>query len=202
MKAYKLFEPDEAREMVEALRTKTWHEGHASNDETVTKRNQELSGSGVKHHVDEISARILGGPIPRFHFVQEISPIKFNRYRDGGEYASHSDSCQMHGVRTDLACTLFLTDGYEGGELCVNGHEVKLPPGQVVVYECWRPHYVKPVTSGERIAAIWWMQSYIRNEEQRDMLGMLRQVIGETKDEQHFAKLGALHEKLVKLWWS
>lgn len=194
MKAYRLFTPDEAREI--AARITDWKPGKASNDSTVSKHNEE-SEQGA-HAVME---RVASSVIPKLHFVDEISPIKFNRYRNGGEYGSHSDSSQMHGVRTDLACTLFLSDGYEGGELCVMGHEVKLAPGEVMVYECWRPHHVKPVTSGERIAAIWWMSSYIRSEEQRDLLGMLRSVIGETKDEQHFAKLGAVHEKLVKLWW-
>lgn len=195
MKAYRLFTEQEAREL--AASVTDWEPGKASNDTTVTKRNDE-SKSGA----DRVTERLLGSAIPKLHFVQEISPPKFNRYRDGGEYGPHSDASQMHGVRSDLACTLFLSDGYEGGELCVMGHEVKLAPGEVMVYECWRPHYVKPVTKGERVAAIWWMQSYIRSEEQRDLLGMLRSVIGETKDEQHFAKLGAVHEKLTKMWWS
>lgn len=195
MKAYRLFSEDEAKAL--AASVKVWTPGTASNEETVTKTNDEATQG-----VEAITERVLGSPIPKLHFVQEMSPPKFNRYRDGGEYGIHSDSCLMHGVRSDLACTLFLSDGYEGGELCVMGHEIKLKPGEVMVYECWRPHYVKPVTKGERISAIWWMQSYIRSEEQRDLLGMLRQVIGETKDEKHFAKLGAVHEKLVKLWWS
>jgi PKHD-type hydroxylase len=202
MKAYRLFTAEEAAEIVAAIKTKDWYDGQASNQTTVTKRNQELSGSSVKRHLDELEKRVLEGPIPRFHFVESITPIKFNKYADGGEYGSHSDAAVQHGLRSDLACTLFLSDGYEGGELCVGGHEVKLEPGNVIVYECWRPHQVKPVTSGERIAAIWWMQSYIRSEEQRDLLGMLRGVIAETKDEQHFAKLGAIHEKLTKMWWS
>jgi predicted 2-oxoglutarate/Fe(II)-dependent dioxygenase YbiX len=195
MKAYKLFTEQEAKEL--AASVTSWEPGKASNDSTVNKRNEES-----KEGADRVLERLLGSVIPKLHFVQEVSPPKFNRYRDGGEYGSHSDSSQMHGVRTDLACTLFLSDGYEGGELCVAGHEVKLSPGECIVYECWRPHFVKPVTKGERIAAIWWMQSYIRSEEQRDLLGMLRSVIGETKDEQHFAKLGAVHEKLTKMWWS
>ena len=49
------------------------------------------------------------------------------------------------GIRTDLACTVFLTDGYEGGELCIGGVEVKGKAGMCVVYDCGLPHYVKPV---------------------------------------------------------
>lgn len=201
MKAYKLFSTEEAADICRQISRKEWSKGTASNDTTVTKRNEELLGSKVQALHDRIVDRVTGGPIPRFHFVNELTPIKFNRYKDGGEYSSHADAAQMHGLRTDLACTLFLNDGYEGGELCVAGHEVKLPPGEAIVYECWRPHHVKPVTKGERVAAIFWMQSYIRSEEQRDLLGMLRGVIATETDEAKFATLGAVHEKLVKLWW-
>lgn len=195
MKAYKLFTEQEAREIREQI--PAWAQAHAQ--ERAGKHNEEATSEALETRIVE---RLNTGPIPAMHFIDGISPIKFNCYRDGGEYGSHSDASQMHGVRTDLACTLFLSDGYEGGELCVAGHEVKLPPGHCVVYECWRPHQVKPVASGERIAAIWWMSSYIRSEEQRDLLGMLRGVIAETTNADHFAKLGAVHEKLVKQWWS
>jgi PKHD-type hydroxylase len=201
VKAYQLLSEQEAREIAEALKSREWTKGKASNDVTVHKANEEISGKDGNPYLDMIIERIGASPIPKLHFVAEMSRPKFNRYKDGGEYGVHSDSHQMQGIRTDLACTLFLSDDYEGGELCVNGHEVKLAPGEVIVYECWRPHRVKPVTKGERIACIWWMSSYIRSEEQRDLLGMLRNVIGETKDENHFAKLGAVHEKLVKLFW-
>jgi PKHD-type hydroxylase len=197
VKAYRLFTEAEARAICEGLKGKDWTAGKAAS--IVEKRNHEIEDSAVRA---EILERVTSSPIPKMHFVEHICPPKLNRYRDGEEYGAHSDSAVMHGIRSDLACTLFLSDGYEGGELCVAGHEVKLSPGECIVYECWRPHWVNPVTKGERVAAIWWMQSYIRSEEQRDLLGMLRGVIAETEDGEHFAKLGALHEKLLKLWWS
>jgi len=69
-----------------------------------------------------------------------------------------------------------------------------------VVYECWKPHFVKPVTSGDRISAITWMQSRIPDESQRDLLNMLHGVAMEVGKQEHFAKLGAVHERLLKLW--
>lgn len=199
MKAYRLFTPEEAARICSELSGFEWDKGEAVR---ALKRNEELGGPKVGKLLAEIVERVKSGPIPKFHFVEELSPPKFNRYRDGGEYASHADASVQNGIRSDLACTLFLNDGYEGGELCVGSDVVKLPPGEAIVYECWRPHFVAPVTKGERIACIWWMSSYIRSEEQRDLLGMLRGVIVETENESHFARLGAVHEKLVKLWWS
>lgn len=197
MKAYRLYSEQEARELLERVKD-TWEPGQAAKV-AVTKRNEEIKESPV---LNEIAQRILESPIPKAHFIDEITPPKFNRYRNDGEYGPHTDSAVMYGLRTDLACTLFLTDGYEGGDLVIGGQRVKLGPGECIVYDCWRPHYVEPVTSGERIAVIWWMQSFIRNEDQRDLLNMLHSVIAEELDEKKFAKLGAVHEKLVKMWWS
>lgn len=195
MKAYRLFEREKALEI--GSKVQGWEAGKASKG-AVTKRNEESRDPLIA----EIVERIGESPIPKAHFVQFISPPKFNRYKEGGEYAVHTDAALIQDTRTDLAFTLFLSDGYEGGELVIGGQEVKLEAGEVIVYDCWRPHYVKPVTSGERIACIWWAQSYIRNEDQRDLLNMLHSVIADERDETKYAKLGAVHEKLVKMWWA
>ncbi len=199
MKAYRLFTTDEARDLVAALKPEAWSAGETSKAVAVTKRNEEQRDA---EQIDKIVARVKDSPIPKAHFVEEISAPKFNRYRANGSYEIHTDAALIRGVRTDLACTLVLTDDYEGGELCIDGREIRLPAGEVLVYDCWRPHQVKPVTKGERIACIWWMRSYIRNEDQRDLLNMLHGVIADETDETKFARLGAVHEKLVKMWWA
>jgi len=197
MHVYRLFSDDEARDI--ASRIAGWSRGVAANDLTVKKYNDEATDMELSSLVREC---IKGcADLRKDCFVEAISDPKFNRYREGGEYAVHTDAASMQGVRTDLACTLFLSDDYEGGELCANDHEIKLSPGECVAYECWRPHYVKPVTKGERIAAIWWMQSYIQEPERRELLNMLRRESGRTTDVDLYATLGSVHEKLVKMWW-
>lgn len=198
MKAYRLFSEAEALEIAGAITG--WAPGKASKAVAVTKRNEESREE--KPYLDEIVKRIWASPIPKAHFVEKVSEPKFNRYRNGGEYAIHTDAARIRDTRTDLACTLFLSSDYSGGALCVQGHQVQLTPGEVLVYDCWRPHRVEPVTEGERVACIWWMQSYIRNEDERDLLNMLHSVIADERDEAKFAKLGAVHEKLVKMWWN
>lgn len=65
----------------------------------------------------------------------------FNRYETGMEYGLHLDDAimgQLDRMRTDISCTLFLTDPatYGGGELLVEDlygfHTVKLPAGNLV----------------------------------------------------------------------
>lgn len=191
MNAYKIFTPEEAKKLCKGARE--WKPGEAARG--IDKWNDEAEAP------KEVGERVMASPIIGSNFIDLVSPPKLSRYREGGGYALHTDAASQFGVRSDLACTLFLNDGYEGGELVVGGHEVKLPPGDAIVYECWKPHRVNPVTKGERIAAIFWMQSYIRSSEQRELLSMLRGAIVDSEGDQ-FAVLGSIHEKLVKMWWN
>jgi PKHD-type hydroxylase len=79
-------------------------------------------------------------------------------------------------VRTDQSVTLFPSDpgDYDGGELLIQfggGEEaVKLPAGAAVVYPSGALHRVAPVTRGERLAAVTWVQSFIRDPAKREVL--------------------------------
>jgi PKHD-type hydroxylase len=82
----------------------------------------------------------------------------------------------MHGIRTDVSFTLFLADpdSYDGGELVIESaageEEIKLPAGHLVAYASTSLHRVAPVTRGERLVAVGWAQSYLRDAAQREML--------------------------------
>ena len=57
-------------------------------------------------------------------------------------------------LRTDLSATLFLSDpeSYDGGELSIDDtyglHQVKLSPGDMILYPSSSLHRVEPVTRG------------------------------------------------------
>lgn len=208
MKAYRLFSESEAADIVAQIRAQEWHEGRASSRKATgsTKRNLELQDDNpvAKELLGKIAKALKAHALHAEHFVSRMVRPKFNWYRDSGEYRVHSDAALMDGgIRTDLACTVFLTEGYEGGELCIGGVEVKGKAGMCVVYECGKPHYVKPVTSGDRISAITWLQSYIPEAHQRDILNRIHRAtmkFAEMGDQEMFATNGSAHEALVKLW--
>ena len=72
--------------------------------------------------------------------------------------------------------TLFLSNpgDYEGGELCIEtelGEQfIKLPAGHAVIYPSGNLHRVATVTSGERLAAVAWAQSLVKDSDCRALL--------------------------------
>ena len=107
---------------------------------------------------------------------RHIRPPLFSRYVPGMEYGNHVDDAIMGGMRTDLSFTLFLSDpdSYDGGELIIDStageQEIKLPAGSAVLYPATSLHRVAPVTRGERLAAVTWIRSMIRDAGQREIL--------------------------------
>jgi PKHD-type hydroxylase len=97
-----------------------------------------------------------------------LSGVMFNRYGPGETYGLHVDEAMMQTsegrLRTDFSFTLFLSDpdSYEGGELA--------QAGTMVVYSTGALHRVNPVTRGERLAAIGWVQSLVRRPDEREVL--------------------------------
>ena len=136
----------------------------------------------------------------------------FNRYDVGMTYGSHVDNAIMGepaGIRSDVSATLFLSppDTYEGGELILQEHQserrIKLPAGSMVVYASTNVHRVEPVRRGSRIAAIFWIQSMVRDESKREILFDLNEILGGLRDKLDANELMALtsiYSNLMRQW--
>ena len=142
----------------------------------------------------------------------------FNRYSGGSNfYGEHVDSAVLHSkanqqwVRSDISCTLFLSDpqDYDGGELVIResfgDKRIKLPAGDLILYPGSTVHQVSPVTRGARMASFFWVESMVRSTEQRQMLfDMDMQLLRLRKDigEQHPAIIGltGTYHNLLRLW--
>ncbi len=141
---------------------------------------------------------------------QKLTPLLLSRYRAGQTYGLHVDDAIMGGLRTDLSFTLFLSDlaGYEGGALEIEDdyapREVRLNAGDVILYPSTTLHRVTPVTRGERLAVVGWVQSWVRLEPQREVLFDLDQAIA-SLEQSGAARpaLDRLHKarsNLLRLW--
>jgi PKHD-type hydroxylase len=122
----------------------------------------------------------------RVALPKKIRPSLISRYREGMAYGKHVDNALMgpkaSRERSDISITVFISDidEYDGGELVIHSpfgvQEVKLPSGSVVVYPSSTLHEVVEITRGERLVAVTWVQSYVRDDHQREILAHLAQV--------------------------
>ena len=128
----------------------------------------------------------------------------FSRYENGMEYGAHTDDAvrSRDGIRTDLAATLFLSEpeSYDGGELVVNSSAVKPAAGDLVLYPATTVHRVAPVTRGVRLAAVFWVQSLVRSQEQRELLMALHGAIARLGDHPASVSVEAVQQNLLRMW--
>lgn len=182
------------------------------------KRNRQLpENSPLRRELGEVVLQALAGN-SLFHAAalpQTILPPRFNRYQGGGQYGFHVDGAVMAlaeggQLRSDLACTLFINepDSYDGGELVISDtygeHEVKLPAGDAIVYPASSLHRVVPVTRGTRLGAFLWVQSLVRDGEQRRTLfeldAAVRQLGGNDAAQPVALQLSGIYHNLLRMW--
>lgn len=171
-------------ETVEQLRQLAGESDYADGRKTAgwaareVKRNEQVeAGPRIDTIRNLVRKALMAHPLfVSFAQPKSITRMLVSRYTQGMEYGLHVDDALMGGRRADLSFTLFLSepDSYEGGELVmesVDGEtEIKLAPGEVVVYPTAALHRVAPVTSGERIAVVGWVRSLVRRPDQREIL--------------------------------
>ena len=132
-----------------------------------------------------ISAALAQSPLFNIAALpKNIQPFLVSKYSTGKYYGWHVDSPIMGNppIRTDLAMTIFLSDPstYEGGELMIQSDtgtaNFKPAKGDAVLYPCQYLHCVNEIKSGERVAAVTWVQSNVKDPGQRQILFHLNQV--------------------------
>lgn len=115
------------------------------------------------------------------------SPPMFARYGPGQRYGLHNDNAVVYDeggwpVRTDISFTLFLSepDSYDGGALVIRDpagdRHFRPEAGWAVFYPTGQLHGVTPVTRGERLVCVGWLQSLVRRADRRELLFDLEQV--------------------------
>ena len=202
---------DEIAEIRRVIDGADWVDGNVTSgpQAALAKRNRQLpEDSRAAMRAGEI---VLGALGRNALFMAAALPAKvwpplFNRYGPGERFATHVDNAvrlkrgSVERLRSDLSGTLFLCDpdGYDGGELTVEdtygAHAVKLPAGDLIVYPASSLHHVTPVTSGERVASFFLVQSMIRDDARRRLLLDIDVAVQRLASE-----LGQQHESVVAL---
>ncbi len=171
-------------------------------EQTVSELNRIVMGNLVRHPEYKIAA-----------LPHRIAVPFYVRYGKGMAYGEHMDDPVMgeeNRYRSDIAVTVFLNspDEYEGGELVINppfGRQpIKCPAGDAVLYPASTRHQVTPVTKGERLVAVTWVQSLVRSHEQRDLLYQLgktrEKMLRKAPDSEDSRCIDNVYLNLVRMW--
>lgn len=189
-----LLTKQEVARMRATLSGHSWIDGRNSAmgmaSEVKSNRQANPDNPDIKQLVNQVldrfghSTKLVSAALP-----QRIFPPCVNAYASGETYGFHVDAAIMripHSqdvLRSDVSMTLFLSEPqeYDGGELHIATEfglqSVKLPAGHAVLYPSGSLHRVTPVTKGERLAVISWIQSLISDAGLRATLYQLDQSI-------------------------
>lgn len=141
------------------------------------KNNRQLPGTKGKDLRSQIKTALEQNPLFQAAVrPKHIHSVLLSRYDPGMAYGRHTDNALMGGYRSDVSFTVFLNnpEDYEGGELVMEGADdeqaYKLAAGSAIIYPSSTLHRVDPVTKGTRLAAVGWVQSWVRDPAKRELL--------------------------------
>jgi PKHD-type hydroxylase len=179
----------EVQSVAEIARQAKFIEGRRSNPHNTTKDNvigDPNDPMAQKASQIALTALQRSEEARNFVFPQRVALPTLSRYEAGMKYGAHIDAAFLpvgpQPLRSDVSCTIFIANpaDYQGGELIAHlGSEtvrIKGSAGSAVFYPSTTVHQVVPVTSGERLVIITFIESQIPDQLQRDMLYALGEV--------------------------
>ena len=205
-------EIDECRKIAAAA---PFVHGRITNPHNTAKDNEQLHEQAAYQKSSQMLLQAFGRSpeFAEFAFPVLIAPPLITRYKPGMKYGAHADAAFLalpgQTIRSDLSCTIFLNepDSYDGGALHIRVGDgdlwFKLKPGEAVIYPSDTFHEVEPVTKGERLVAITFIQSRVPDPFRRNLLFDLNEVAaleGNAMDPQNFSRLQLVQQNLLRYW--
>ena len=208
--------PQEARHLQQLAAQAPFVDGRISNPANETKQNLQADAQHplAREAADMVNAALLRCREFRdYAFPRIIAPPLLARYEPGMKYGAHYDAAFMPAgagpLRSDISATVFLSspDSYDGGELAITlGARTvtfKLNPGDAVFYPSTTLHEVVPVRAGQRLVAITFVQSMVRDPVQRDTLYQLNEVAAQEGNKMRWEnrmRLEGVRNNLLRAW--
>jgi len=208
----------ELQKIQELLKSANFRDGHLSAGMAAqqVKNNLEVADENINTSLNNI---VMNNVVRHPTYQHAALPHRiaapfYARYESGMEYGEHIDDPVM-GIgtdryRSDLAMTIFLNspEEYVGGELIIKtsyGEQgIKFNAGDAVLYPATTRHRVAEVTSGERLVAVTWIQSLIRDNEQRELLYQLsktrEKMLRKDPDSEDTKRIDNVYINLVRMW--
>ena len=208
--------PAELTSVTQIARQAKFVDGKLSNPHNIVKQNVIADPGDV---LGQKASQIALGALQRsaeaksFIFPRRVAAPTLARYAPGMKYGPHTDAAFLplgpEPLRSDVSCTIFISDpkDYQGGELLIHlGTEavrVKGQAGSAVFYPSTTVHQVVPVSSGERIVMITFIESQISDQLQRELLyslGEVRALEGLKMEWQNRTQMEFVIANLHRMW--
>jgi len=181
------------------------------------KHNQEADRRA--RELEQLNNLVMGKLVQHPVYRSGALPLRvaapyYARYTPGMRYGDHVDDPIMGTdgtlYRSDVSITVFLSDPaeYDGGELVIDTpfgeQQAKLPAGDAVMYPSSSLHRVAEVTRGERLVAVTWLQSLVRDPARRELLhelnGVRERLLASTPETEDAKLINKTYVNLVRMW--
>jgi PKHD-type hydroxylase len=191
-------------------------DGRISNPHSEVKDNLQMDPADARR---EEASKLMAAALFRiedfrnFAFPRVLAPPLLAKYAPGMRYGAHSDAAFLpvgqRPLRSDLSCTIFIgaPESYEGGELAIHlggrSVEFKGKAGSAVVYPSNTLHEVRPVTGGERLVGLTFVESMVPDGVQRELLYELNEVAaleGFNMSQENRTRLEYVRNALRRMW--
>jgi len=203
----------------EFLARAAFRDGKLSAGMVAARVKHNLEANREAKEIAQVDDLVMGSLVRHADYRAGALPLRvaapfYARYQPGMHYGDHVDDpvMGMGGAlyRTDVSITIFLSDpeDYDGGELVVRSsfgdQRVKLPAGDAVMYPSSSLHHVAEVTRGERMVAVTWVQSLVRDPAQRELLYELNRVreklLADSAESEEAVMVNRAYLNLVRMW--
>ncbi len=207
--------PDQIVELRAIAAAANFVDGRITNPHSTVKNNLQLHDPATHQQSADIlrGALLASDEFRNVAFPKAIAPPMLTRYELGMAYGLHTDTALMHlprgVIRADLSCTIFLSDpaDYQGGALSITLGNARVgfkeAAGVAIVYPSTTLHEVEPVTHGERLVGLTFIQSSIADTAKRDLLFELNEVAaleGLDMAPENYVRLQAVQANLMRRW--
>lgn len=181
------------------------------------KNNQEVDRGA--RELEQLNNLVMGKLVQHPVYRSAALPLRvaapyYARYTTGMQYGDHVDDPVMGAdgqlYRSDLSVTVFLNEpaDYDGGELLITtsfGEQaVKFGAGDAVLYSAASRHRVAEVKRGERLVAVTWIQSLVRDSNQRELLhelnGVRERLLASAPESEDAKQVNKTYFNLIRMW--
>jgi PKHD-type hydroxylase len=213
---YEVLTPEELARLAAIAAASRFVDGRMSNPHSEVKDNLQIDPADAR---TEEASKVMASALFRiedfrnFAFPRIMAPPILAKYTPGMRYGAHSDAAFLpvgpRPLRSDLSCTVFIAppDAYAGGELSIRlgarTVEFKGKPGSAVVYPSNTLHEVKPVTSGERVVGLTFIESMVPDAVHRELLYELNEIAaleGFNMSQENRTRLEYVRNYLRRMW--